>query len=77
MVRRLILNINTDTGEISGKQLPLKEWVKTRIHEPAYEIVYKDDFATIYQKSSKHLRVYARTHPDAQRAIKNHLNEKE
>ena len=71
MVKRLILNINTETGEVTGTHLPIKEWVKTRIHEPVSEIIYKDDFATIYEKAPEHLRVYARTHKDAQRALKN------
>ena len=75
MIRRVRVFVHTKTNSVQGKLLPIRDWVRYKVHEDIENIVYKDDFSTIFCRNHENgvFVVYAHTHRDAQKAMRKHF----
>ena len=76
MIRRVRIFVHKDTNKVQGKLMPIRDWVRYKVHENIENIVYKDDFSAIFCRNREKgaYVVYAHTHRDAQKAMRKYFN---
>lgn len=72
MLQRARVLYSQDTNTVKGKLLTIRDWVRRKINENLENMIYKDDFSTIFCRNREKgvYIVYAHTHRDAQKALR-------
>jgi hypothetical protein len=72
MLKRVRLFYHSESKLIQSRSFAIKEWVRHKVNENIDNLVYKDDFSTIFTRNRERglYVVYAHTHRDAQRAMR-------
>lgn len=76
MIRRVRIIYNQKNNTVKGSSLTIRDWVRYKVNESPENIVYKDEFSTIFcrNRENRVFIVYAYTHRNAQKALRKYFN---